>query len=299
MEEKKELIVVKQLPVIEEQLRSLSDEIDKKVSRALSLVVSDETVKEVKKVRAELNADFKDLEQKRKSVKEQVMNPYLQFEEIYKKYVTEKFKYADEELKKKISMVETEQLNAKSKEIKDYFEEYKVSKNIDFITFENANINITLSASNKSLKEQAKEFIDNYFEQYPQIKDYMDKAVQEARDKGYAETIMHRRRYLPDIHAKKYTVRAFAERTAINSPIQGSAADIIKIAMINMQKKLDELHLKTKMVVQVHDELIFDVPKDELETIKKIVPEVMQSAVKLDVPLIADSGWGHNWYDAK
>ena len=148
-------------------------------------------------------------------------------------------------------------------------------------------------------RKRAQEFIDNYFEQYPQIKDYMDKAVQEARDKGYAETIMHRRRYLPDIHAKKYTVRAFAERTAINSPIQGSAADIIKIAMINMQKKLDELHLKTKMVVQVHDELIFDVPKDELETIKKIVPEVMQSAVKLDVPLIADSGWGHNWYDAK
>lgn len=160
MEEKKELIVVKQLPIIEEQLKSLSDEIDKKVSQALSLVVSDETVKEVKKVRAELNADFKDLEQKRKSVKEQVMNPYMQFEEVYKRYVTDKFKYADEELKKKISMVETEQLNAKSKEIKDYFEEYKVSKNIDFITFENANINITLSASNKSLKEQAKAFID-------------------------------------------------------------------------------------------------------------------------------------------
>ncbi len=148
-------------------------------------------------------------------------------------------------------------------------------------------------------RKRAKEFIDNYFEQYPQIKDYMDKAVQEAREKGYAETIMHRRRYLPDIHAKKFTIRSFAERTAINSPIQGSAADIIKIAMINMQKKLDELHLKTKMVIQVHDELIFDVPKDELETIKKIVPEIMQSAVKLDVPLIADSGWGHNWYDAK
>lgn len=148
-------------------------------------------------------------------------------------------------------------------------------------------------------RKRAKEFIENYFEQYPQIQDYMQKAVQEAREKGYAETIMHRRRYLPDIHAKKYTVRAFAERTAINSPIQGSAADIIKIAMINMQKKLDELHLKTKMVVQVHDELIFDVPKDELATIKKIVPQVMQNAVKLDVPLIADSGWGHNWYDAK
>lgn len=148
-------------------------------------------------------------------------------------------------------------------------------------------------------RKQAKTFIDNYFEQYPQIKNYMDKAIKEAREKGYAETIMHRRRYLPDIHSKNLNVRSFAERTAINSPIQGSAADIIKIAMINMQKKLDELHLKTKMVLQVHDELIFDVPKVELDTIKKIVPEVMQSAVTLDVPLIADSNWGHNWYDAK
>lgn len=148
-------------------------------------------------------------------------------------------------------------------------------------------------------RKQAKTFIDNYFEQYPQIKNYMDKAIKEAHEKGYAETIMHRRRYLPDIHSKNFNVRSFAERTAINSPIQGSAADIIKIAMINMQKKLDELHLKTKMVLQVHDELIFDVPKAELDTIKKIVPEVMQSAVTLDVPLIADSNWGHNWYDAK
>lgn len=148
-------------------------------------------------------------------------------------------------------------------------------------------------------RKQAKTFIDNYFEQYPQIKNYMDKAIKEAREKGYAETIMHRRRYLPDIHSKNFNVRSFAERTAINSPIQGSAADIIKIAMINMQKKLDELRLKTKMVLQVHDELIFDVPKAELDTIKKIVPEVMQSAVTLDVPLIADSNWGHNWYDAK
>lgn len=148
-------------------------------------------------------------------------------------------------------------------------------------------------------RKQAKEFIENYLEQYPQVKEYMDKAIQVAREKGYAETIMHRRRYLPDIHSKNFNVRSFAERTAINSPIQGSAADIIKIAMINMQKKLDELHLKTKMILQVHDELIFDVPKEELDTIKKVVPEVMQSAVKLDVPLVADSNWGHNWYDAK
>ncbi|MCZ3622631.1 DNA polymerase I [Lactobacillus mulieris] len=148
-------------------------------------------------------------------------------------------------------------------------------------------------------RKQAKEFIDNYFEQYPKIKDYMDKEINFARENGYVETIMHRRRYLPDIHAKNFNVRSFAERTAINSPIQGGAADIIKIAMINMQKKLDELHLKTKMLIQVHDELIFDVPADELDTIKKVVPEVMQNAVQLDVPLVADSNWGHDWYEAK
>lgn len=148
-------------------------------------------------------------------------------------------------------------------------------------------------------RKQAKEFIDNYFEQYPKIKDYMDKEINFAREKGYVETIMHRRRYLPDIHAKNFNVRSFAERTAINSPIQGGAADIIKIAMINMQKKLDELNLKSKMLIQVHDELIFDVPADELETIKKVVPEVMQNAVHLDVPLVADSNWGHDWYEAK
>lgn len=148
-------------------------------------------------------------------------------------------------------------------------------------------------------RKQAKEFIANYFEQYPQVKEYMKNAVKIARERGYAETIMHRRRYLPDINAKNYNLRSFAERTAINSPIQGSAADIIKVAMINMQNKLEELHLKTKMVLQVHDELIFDVPADELETIKKIVPEIMQNAVKLDVPLIAEPNWGHNWYDAK
>ena len=148
-------------------------------------------------------------------------------------------------------------------------------------------------------RKQAKNFIDSYFDQYPQVAEYMKKAVQVARERGYAETIMHRRRYLPDIHAQNYNLRSFSERMAINSPIQGSAADIIKIAMINMQKKLDDLHLHSKMVLQVHDELIFDVPQEELDTMKKIVPAVMQNAVQLDVPLIADSGWGHNWYDAK
>lgn len=148
-------------------------------------------------------------------------------------------------------------------------------------------------------RKQAKSFIEGYFDQYPQVAAYMKRAVKVAREKGYAETIMHRRRYLPDINAKNYNLRSFAERTAINSPIQGSAADIIKIAMINMQRQLDKLGLKSKMILQVHDELIFDVPADELEIMKKIVPDVMQHAVQLDVPLIADSGWGHNWYDAK
>lgn len=148
-------------------------------------------------------------------------------------------------------------------------------------------------------RKQAQEFIDNYFDQYPQIKTFMAQAIKTARERGYAETIMHRRRYLPDIHAKNYNVRSFAERTAINSPIQGSAADIIKIAMINMQNVLEKRQLKSKLVLQVHDELILDVPKEELATMKQLVPELMQQAVKLDVPLTADSGYGHNWYDAK
>ena len=158
--ENKELIVIKQLPIIEEKLKELSKEIDEKVEKAKSLVVSEETVKEVKKTRAELTKDFKELEEQRKLVKEKVLAPYMAFEEVYKTYVSDKYKSADIELKTKIDQVELEQKKAKEQEVRDYFEEYKQSKNIDFITFENMNLNITLSASLKSLKEEAKAFVD-------------------------------------------------------------------------------------------------------------------------------------------
>lgn len=155
-----ELIVVKQLPIIQEQLKTLSTEIDKKVESANSLVCTEETVKEVKQVRADLNKDFKELETQRKLVKEQVLAPYMQFEEIYKQYVSDKYKNADIELKNKIDSIENELKVKREQEIKDYFEEYKTLNNIDFIIYEQARINVTLSASMKSLKEQAKMFID-------------------------------------------------------------------------------------------------------------------------------------------
>lgn len=155
-----ELIVVKQLPIIQERLKELSTEIDKKVENAKSLICTEETVKEVKQVRADLNKDFKDLEMQRKLVKEQVLAPYMQFEEIYKQYVSDKYKNADIELKNKVDSIENELKNRKEQEIRDYFEEYKTANNIDFITYGQARINVTLSASMKSLKEQAKQFID-------------------------------------------------------------------------------------------------------------------------------------------
>lgn len=155
-----DLIVVKQLPIIQEQLKQLSTEIEQKVENAKSLVCTEETVKEVKQVRADLNKEFKDLETQRKLVKEQVLAPYMQFEEVYKQYVSDKYKNADIELKNKVDNVESELKAKKEQEIKDYFEEYKTANNIDFITYKQARINVTLSASMKSLKEQVKTFID-------------------------------------------------------------------------------------------------------------------------------------------
>lgn len=161
---KQELIVVKQLPIIEEQLKSLSIEIDERVANATSLVVCDDTVKEVKKVRADLNNDFKELEAQRKLVKEKVLAPYMAFEEIYKTYVSDKFKSADNDLKNKIDSVETAQKEQKEQEVKDYYTEYAISENLDWLNNDKyyaiANINVTLSASMKALKESAKGFID-------------------------------------------------------------------------------------------------------------------------------------------
>ena len=155
-----ELIIVKQLPQIEEHLKERSEEIEKKVENAKSLICTEENVKTIKEVRAELNKEFKEVETQRKMVKEQILAPYTKFEEIYKTYISDKYKSADIDLKNKIDTVENELKKQKEQEIKEYFEEYKQANNIDFITYEQAKINVTLSASKKSLKEQAKQFID-------------------------------------------------------------------------------------------------------------------------------------------
>ncbi|MBF7095002.1 DNA polymerase I [Streptococcus sp. HF-1907] len=148
-------------------------------------------------------------------------------------------------------------------------------------------------------RKLAKQYIDTYFERYHGIKNYMETVVREAKDKGYVETLFHRRRELPDINSRNFNIRNFAERTAINSPIQGSAADILKIAMINLDKALEEGGYEAKMLLQVHDEIVLEVPKVELAAIKKLVTDTMQSAIQLSVPLIADENDGETWYEAK
>ena len=147
-------------------------------------------------------------------------------------------------------------------------------------------------------REEARQLIDGYFETFPKVKEYMEKAKEEARSKGYVETLFHRRRYLADINSANGTVRGFAERNAINAPIQGSAADIIKVAMINIHRRFKSEGMRSKMILQVHDELNFSVYPDEKEKVERIVIEEMQNAFHMQVPLVADSGWGSNWLEA-
>lgn len=160
MEENKGLIVVKQLPIIEEQLQALSKEIDEKVNKALSLVCNEETRKDVKEVRADLNKQFAELEEQRKAVKKAVLDPYNQFEDIYKKCVTEKFKLADSELKNKVEAVENGLKEEKRQEAINYFNEYAKSLVIDFVTFDDMNLNITLNASKKSIQKAIEDFLN-------------------------------------------------------------------------------------------------------------------------------------------
>lgn len=147
-------------------------------------------------------------------------------------------------------------------------------------------------------RKKAQEFIDRYFEKYPGIKKYMETIVKEAKKTGFVETLFHRRRYLADINSRNFNLRSFAERTAINSPIQGSAADVIKVAMIRMQEIFEEKNLQANMLLQVHDELIFECPAEEIPILEKLVPQVMEEAVSLTVPLIVESGYGDSWYEA-
>ena len=148
-------------------------------------------------------------------------------------------------------------------------------------------------------RKRAKEFIDRYLEEFQGVKDFMESVVKEAREKDYVETLFHRRRYLPDIHSSNFNLRSFAERTAMNSPIQGSAADILKMAMIELDREMRERQFKANLLLQVHDELIFEVPQEELESLQSLVEEVMENAVSLKVPLRADSNVGDNCFEAK
>ncbi|MEK5523739.1 DNA polymerase I [Heyndrickxia sp. FSL W8-0423] len=148
-------------------------------------------------------------------------------------------------------------------------------------------------------RKEAASFIERYFASYPGVKEYMNDIVQDAKEKGYVSTILKRRRYIPEITSRNFNIRSFAERTAMNTPIQGSAADIIKKAMIDMAARLKEEKLQTRLLLQVHDELIFEAPSDEIEILKKIVPEVMENAVDLVVPLKVDYAFGPTWFDAK
>lgn len=153
------------------------------------------------------------------------------------------------------------------------------------------NLNIT--------RKEAATFIEQYFQAFPGVRNYMDTIVEQAKSEGYVTTLLERRRYLPDIRSSNFNLRSFAERTAMNTPIQGTAADIIKLAMIQMDEALRERGLKSRMLLQVHDELVFEVPEDEMAEMTKLVPQVMESAIKLDVPLKADVSVGTNWYEAK
>ncbi|SFE68655.1 DNA polymerase I [Alteribacillus iranensis] len=156
-----------------------------------------------------------------------------------------------------------------------------------------------LSQSLGITRKEAQEFIDKYLDSYPKVREYMDTIKEEAREKGYVTTLLHRRRYLPEITSKNFNRRSFAERTAMNTPIQGTAADIIKKAMVDISKALDEKSLMSRLLLQVHDELIFEVPESETEEMKKLVPEVMEQTIDLEVPLKADVAYGPTWYDAK
>ncbi|MCM3725374.1 DNA polymerase I [Neobacillus cucumis] len=156
-----------------------------------------------------------------------------------------------------------------------------------------------LSQSLGITRKEAGQFIDRYLHTYPGVKEYMDDIIHSARQKGYVTTLMQRRRYLPEITARNFNLRSFAERTAMNTPIQGTAADIIKKAMIDMDEALKDKGLQTRLLLQVHDELIFEAPEEEIETLKKLVPDVMENALELKVPLKVDYAYGPTWFDAK
>ena len=145
----------------------------------------------------------------------------------------------------------------------------------------------------------AKKFIDTYLETYPGIKEYMDNTIAEAKEKGYVRTLFHRKRNIPELKNPVYVIRQSGERIALNTPIQGTSADIIKLAMVKVYDEFKKRNIKSKMIIQVHDELIFDTLEEELEEVKQIVTEIMEHVYTLEVPLKVDVNYGKNWFEAK
>lgn len=156
-----------------------------------------------------------------------------------------------------------------------------------------------MAKGTKLTQAQAQQYIDQYFARYPQVKAYLDNTIKTAKTEGYVTTILNRRRYLPDINSRNYQRRSFAERMAMNTPIQGSAADIIKMAMLKVDQALAEQNFKTRMLLQVHDELVFEVPPEELETAAALVKQTMESVIELKVPLRVDVKVGRDWEQVK
>lgn len=148
-------------------------------------------------------------------------------------------------------------------------------------------------------RKEASDYINAYLEHYSGVRDYMERVVAEAKDKGYSETIFGRRRYLPELSSSNHNMRAFGERVARNMPIQGAAADIIKLAMIRVENRLEKENLRARLILQVHDELIVEAPEEEAQQVAALLKEEMENAVQLSVPMVADANIGKTWYDAK
>ena len=246
-----ELIIVKQLPQIEEHLKERSEEIEKKVENAKSLVCTEENVKTIKEVRAELNKEFKEVETQRKMVKEQILAPYTKFEEIYKTYISDKYKSADIDLKNKIDTIENELKKQKEQEIKEYFEEYKQANNIDFITYEQAKINVTLSASKKSLKEQAKAFIDKIVDDLRLIETQEHKAeilVEYKNDLNVSKAIITVTNRFKAIEEEKKKQEELKQKQLEEA--QRMADENIRVQTEETKKALDNFNVNKTVVLQ-------------------------------------------------
>lgn len=261
------LIVIKQLPQIEEHLKELSIEIDKKVENAKGLVCTEENVKTIKQIRADLNKEFKEIEQQRKNVKEQVLAPYMQFEEIYKTYISDKYKSADSELKNKIDITDNELRGRKEQEVRDYFEEYKKSLNIDFIKYEDTKIKVGLSDSKTSLKKQVKDFIDRVNTDLATImlQENKEEILVEYKQNGYVlsnaiTTVIKRKKAIEETKKEQEELKQKQLEEA-----QRIADENIKIQTEATKQALDNFRVTEQEILQAP---VIEEKQEEILTLK-------------------------------